>query len=344
VSVNQCIGDVINVDCTRCELPKSRFNQEFVTDGFIVAGDFGELYKCTNLLDGVAYAVKKTKKIAAHRVRERFVCEEVRAHSMIGRHPNIVSYFSAWHEGGHVYIQTELCNGGTLEYMIHKSDRVFCDNALKRLLYHVCKGLAHIHSNRLAHLDIRSANILICRTGDALLLTEQLNDGDESIDRDIVYKIGNFGHSVYVEDNVQTIKREYWWNSRKELLCNDYSEVQKADIFSTALIVYEAAAKSHSLKNKLKQDSEFSLPQITIDSATLNTILQKMVDSDPNKRPNASVVVKQLLYRATFQQDITDFWKFDYNKSFIEMQIPKINVEQKMHKNSNLYRTRKKPT
>lgn len=340
-------GEVTNVSIY--DLQTSRFNEEFRMDEFIATGAFGEVFKCTNLLDGITYAIKKTKK-AIYKSQEYFIRKEVYAHSVIGRHPNIVSYFTAWHERGHIYIQTEFCNGGTLERMIHESDHVFCDSALRRLLCHVCKGLAHIHSKKLAHLDIKAANILIYHTDGALLFAEDLDD-DETIDKDIVYKIGDFGHTVCIED-VQTIEDGDCRYLPKEILRDDYSQLQKADVFSTALTVYEAATKKDLPKNGPEwhrlRDGEFSLPQTPVFSTGLEKMLKKMVDLNPSNRPNASTVVNLLLSRGMAaikqQQDEMELWKLSSNflRYSVETQTPtKITVGQRKYENLKLYRTRK---
>lgn len=355
VSVDPSIRDLMNegevTNVSIYELQTSRFNEEFRMDEFIATGAFGEVYKCTNLLDGIAYAIKKTKK-TIYKSHEYFIRKEVYAHSVIGRHPNIVSYFTAWHERGHIYIQTEFCNGGTLEFMIHKSDHVFCDSALRRLLCHVCKGLAHIHSKKLAHLDIKAANILICRTDGQLLFAEDLDD-DETIDKDIVYKIGDFGHTICTED-VRTIEDGDCRYLPKELLRDDYSQLQKADVFSTALTAYEAATKKNLPKNGPEwhrlRDGEFSLPQTPVFSTGLEKMLKKMVDSDPTNRPDAFTVVNLLLDRGMAavkqQQDEMEVWKL--SSKFlapcysVETQTPsRTYVGQRRYENSKLYRTRK---
>jgi len=342
-------GEVTNVSIY--ELQTSRFNEEFRMDDFIATGAFGEVFKCTNLLDGITYAIKKTKK-TIYKSQEYFIRKEVYAHSVIGRHPNIVSYFTAWHERGHIYIQTEFCNGGTLELMIHESDHVFCDSALRRLLCHVCKGLAHIHSKKLAHLDMKAANILISRTDGGLLFAEDLDD-DETIDKDIVYKIGDFGHTICVED-VRTIEDGDCRYLPKELLRDDYSQLQKADVFSTALTIYEAATKKHLPKNGPEwhrlRDGEFSLPKTPVFSTGLEKMLKKMVDLDPINRPNASTVVNLLLDRGMAavkqQQDEMEVWKL--SSKFlapcysVETQTPsRTTAGQRRYEHSKLYRTRK---
>lgn len=84
------------------------------------------------------------------------------AHAVLGQHRHVVRYYSAWAEEGHMLIQNEYCNGGTL------SD-VTADNArrharlseleLKDLLLQVARGLKYIHSMSLVHMDIKPSEL-----------------------------------------------------------------------------------------------------------------------------------------------------------------------------------------
>lgn len=63
-----------------------------------------------------------------------------------------------------VFIQNEFCEGGSLQARIQqfraKLTR-FSEQELKKIIVHVSKGLAYIHSKQLAHLDIKPDNIFI---------------------------------------------------------------------------------------------------------------------------------------------------------------------------------------
>jgi len=76
----------------------SRYNQEFEEGGYIGGGGFGVVYKSTNRLDGVTYAVKKVFiKLAKQQSILLKIFREVTLLAKL-HHPNIVSYKSAWLE------------------------------------------------------------------------------------------------------------------------------------------------------------------------------------------------------------------------------------------------------
>ena len=83
---------------------------------------------------------------------------EVYAHAVLGQHPHVVRYYSAWAEDDHMLIQNEYCNGGTLSDVIAENDRRLCfltELELKDLLLQVTRGLKYIHSTLLVHMDIK---------------------------------------------------------------------------------------------------------------------------------------------------------------------------------------------
>lgn len=91
----------------------------------------------------------------------RNALNEVYAHAVLGKHPNVIGYYSAWAEDDRIYIQTEYCNGGNLETLLTSNSidggkrRSLGELELKQLMVHIASGLKHIHSVGLVHLDIK---------------------------------------------------------------------------------------------------------------------------------------------------------------------------------------------
>jgi wee1-like protein kinase len=70
----------------------------------------------------------------------RSALNEVWAHAVLGQHPHVVRYYSAWAENGHMIIQNEFCNAGTLEELIqanHQNNVVISELQLKSTLLQV---------------------------------------------------------------------------------------------------------------------------------------------------------------------------------------------------------------
>jgi len=78
-------------------LTSSRYAKDFVEDGRLGRGGFGEVFRARNKVDGQPYAIKKVK--ARSRGALDPVLSEVTVLSRLN-HPNVVRYFASWIEDG----------------------------------------------------------------------------------------------------------------------------------------------------------------------------------------------------------------------------------------------------
>ncbi len=151
------------------EVEISRYRHEFLELETLASGEFGTVKLARHRLDGMVYAVKITKQRQTG-TGDKAVLNEIFAHAAMLRHRHVVRYYSSWVERGHVFIQNEYCDGGSLASVLRKrrqQSRPFQEWELRRLCVQVIKGLQYMHSKNLVHLDIKPDNIFLDLSGDA---------------------------------------------------------------------------------------------------------------------------------------------------------------------------------
>jgi len=290
-TLDNWVKDLTNVELSDLEV--SRYFKEFKVEYIIGKGDFGEVYRCTNMLEGMPYAIKKTLKKVVGTRRENYARKEVYANAALFSHPNIVAYHSAWNESNSVFIQLEYCDGGTLDERIFMKRHNFNDAAIERLLSHISSGLHYMHMSKMVHLDIKPANIMISHS-------KFPRKEEDTIDGDIMYKICDLGHVAHI-DNLSDVEDGDGRYLPKEMLSGKYdrSTIMKVDIFSLGMTAYEAVSalrlpsdgpEWHFLRDGFVPD---------IEGFGLNLLLANMVDPNPINRPNAIDVYKNVTSKSS---------------------------------------------
>ncbi|GAB0099287.1 Wee1-like protein kinase [Sergentomyia squamirostris] len=272
----------------------SRYEREFVQLSLIGAGEFGDVFKCLNRLDGCTYAIKKSKKPIAGSACERIALNEVWAHAVLGKHDNVVRYYSAWAENNHMLIQNEYCNGGSLQSLLQIRHHLN-EAELRILLIHITEGLRYIHSNDLVHMDLKAGNIFLSRAPQRLTAVENPDDGfEDTIDeceRDVItYKIGDLGHVTSVVDpQVEEGDCRYL---PTEILRDDFSNLPKADIFSLGITIYEAGGGGPLPKNgpEWHRLRDGNIPELSGLSSEFNNLIKTMTHPDPKQRPSSDSI------------------------------------------------------
>ncbi|XP_072015834.1 wee1-like protein kinase 1-A isoform X2 [Amphiura filiformis] len=288
----------------------SRYDEEFVEVCKVGSGEFGSVFKCINKLDGCLYAIKKSKRPIAGSAFEQMALNEVYAHAVLGTDIHVVRYFSAWAEGGHMLIQNEFCNGGSLADAIqeHRQTGVsFTETELKQLLLQLAQGLHFIHSQGLVHMDIKPGNIFITNKDGLSPTNSPANQMEYEVDESgdglssipgrnktfgPIYKIGDLGLVTSIANpKVEEGDVRFLPN---EILQEDYSNLPKGDIFSLALTVYVAGGSEELPKNGEIWHSirQGLLPDLPNYSKELNNLLKAMVNPEACERPSALNVIQ----------------------------------------------------
>ncbi|NXN24455.1 WEE2 kinase, partial [Nycticryphes semicollaris] len=280
----------------------SRYKKEFLELEKIGVGEFGSVYKCIKRLDGCVYAIKRSKRPLAGSSDEQLALREVYAHAVLGHHPHVVRYYSAWAEDDHMIIQNEHCNGGSLQDALLENANLgqyFPEAELKEILLQVSMGLKYIHNSGLVHLDIKPSNIFICHK---LAVTspagQEESDSEDEFSSGVVYKIGDLGHVTSITNpQVEEGDRRFLAN---EILQEQYCYLPKADIFALALTVALAAGSAPlphngAMWHHIREGNIPPIPQ-KLPHCFLE-LLKLMIHPDPVKRPSATALTKHPVLR-----------------------------------------------
>lgn len=338
----------------------TRYEKEFVELKLLGEGEFGLVYQCLNRLDGCIYAIKRSIKPVAGSSFEKTSLNEVYAHAVLGKHDNVVRYYSAWAENNHMLIQNEYCNGGSLQTLLQK--RILNEAELNILFLHIAEGLKYIHSHGLVHMDIKSGNIFVTKP---LARQTQADDGfDENYDQldnfqAVTYKIGDLGHVTSVnEPHVEEGDCRYLPN---EILQEDYSNLPKADIFSLGITIYEGKTNNLQLNDKLNELNNSlaggggplpkngpdwhrlrngNVPDLPGISREFNDLIKLMTHPNPKERPSStSIFNHSVLCPAVNKSKAQLMHELNIERQKNEMLIKKLRETNKIVKSYELSQT-----
>ncbi|KAJ6134334.1 hypothetical protein N7523_000656 [Penicillium sp. IBT 18751x] len=209
--------------------------------------------KSPTALPDQVWAVKKSKQpYLGLKDRERRI-REVDILKTLIHSDHVISFVDSWEDYGHLYIQTEFCEEGSLDVFLAQAGlkaRVD-DFRIWKILLELSLGLKEIHDQGFIHLDLKPANILVTFEG--------------------VLKIADFGMATRwpAEDGIEGEgDREY---IGPEILMGRFDK--PADIFSLGLIMFEIAGNVELPDNgvswqKLRNGDMSDVPSLTWSSET----------------------------------------------------------------------------
>ncbi|KAJ3615652.1 hypothetical protein Zmor_012399 [Zophobas morio] len=249
-------------------------------------GSFGHVFKARYKENQQWFAIKRSNKPFGGPGDRQLQMNEVNFLRTLGNHPHCVRYDRAWEENGVLYIQTELCQGGTLQKFLEENINI-SEDQIWHFITDLTLGLKHIHDNNIVHLDIKPANIFLSFEHD-----KKLNSSNSSEFFNL--KIGDYGIAF---DITQKSRFDYQEGDNKymapELLAGQFGT--PADIFSLGITILEIVGDyelpSAGLNwSKLRNEWQPELPSQYSDS--LKNLIAEMMRRDPLKRPTVEAILR----------------------------------------------------
>ncbi|KAL0697245.1 hypothetical protein Bca4012_053367 [Brassica carinata] len=238
----------------------------------IGAGNFSRVFKVLKRIDGCLYAVKySTRKLYLDSERSKAMME-VQALAALGFHENVVGYYNSWFENEQLYIQLELCDHS----LSKKSSLRISERQILVIMHQIAKALQFVHERGIAHLDVKPENIYI---------------------KNGVCKLGDFGCATRLDKSLPVEEGDARYMPQ-EILNENYEHLDKVDIFSLGVTVYELIRGSPltESRNKSMNIKEGKLPLLPGHSLQLQQLLKTMMDREPSRRPSARELMEHPMF------------------------------------------------
>ncbi len=245
-------------------------------------GDFGIVHEVFHREQNSFYALKKMKRRVKNKRHLSACLREVDIMRQLRISPHVVRYFDSW-TSDYLHIQMELCFGNFCQVT---GKRFHSEEFMMRVLAHVSCALCTMHGLGLVHLDIKPENIYVA-------------SGHSSMSP--IFKIGDFGtaRSVKDTDDIDEGTNTYL---APELLHGNYSMLDKADIFSLGVMVYECVRGQRMTAQcaAILRTTGF-VPRFTDRiSDDLFALLEQMMQTDASLRPSARDITALPRVRSMF--------------------------------------------
>ena len=262
----------------------NKFN-DFETLEKLGEGSFGKVNKVKSKKDQNIYAMKiitldKAKEIDVLR-------NEIEIMKSLDN-PHIVKYYNYFEEQNNIYILMEYIDNGDLQkyseqYRIMK--KTIDEKEILEFLYQSLSGLYYIHKKQLIHRDIKPGNIFLT--------------SDKKI------KIGDFGLSIKRRLNKSnfTLEKETEQAGSKMYKSPEIIEGKpygsKVDIYSLGATFYQLRFLHYpreGIKNQNKEIIGLGDRALVCDNnnSILVNIIYKMMEKDPDKRPNTGDIFEEI--------------------------------------------------
>eukprot|EP00753_Platysulcus_tardus_P005466 PLAT13367.1.p1 GENE.PLAT13367.1~~PLAT13367.1.p1 ORF type:complete len:233 (-),score=71.72 PLAT13367.1:258-956(-) len=198
-------------------------------------GSFGTVYKVRREADRRIYVLKQVNIMGMSRQEQLDATSEVRILASL-ESEYVSAYFDSFIDDGRLNIVMEYCNAGDLCQLLSARDGELLPEArVWRIFLQICFGLHYLHSKRVLHRDIKSANVFLSRTeGDTLLV-----------------KLGDMGvakvlgsSAAYAHTAVGT---PYYLSPE---LCEDKPYNRKSDVWALGCVLYELCTLKHPFDAK----------------------------------------------------------------------------------------------
>ncbi|MEQ8209962.1 MAG: protein kinase [Lacipirellulaceae bacterium] len=276
------------------------------------SGGMGTVYRAKHERLGRQVALKVLPR---ERMRQpQAIARFAREMQAVGNldHPHIVRAFDAGEIDGKHFLAMELIDGIDLSALSKQQGQLSVGIACE-LVRQAALGLQYAHDQGLVHRDVKPSNLMLDRTGTVkvldLGLARLLSDSGDELHPD-----GSDGHSLE-GSNFQTLD-PILTGTDQVMGTPDYMAPEqctgakvdaRSDVFSLGATLYKlltghapySGSEFNTLAKKITGLTERPVPPVTTHRQDLPTklvkLIEKMLEKDPDRRPQTAAEVAMLL-------------------------------------------------
>lgn len=186
-------------------------------------GAFGTAILYKRLSDKMHVVMKEVYLTDMTKDERNMALNEVNVLSSLN-HPNIIRYIGSFLKQDALTIIMEYANAGNLSQLIKQKKEKkenFTERSILQIFYQISSALNYMHSSKILHRDLKSANIFLNKNGSV--------------------KVGDFGISkiLHTKSQAQTVVGTPYYLSPE--ICEGKEYDEKSDIWALGCILYELA-------------------------------------------------------------------------------------------------------
>lgn len=248
----------------------------YIVKEVVGRGSYATVFLAKSLKYQMEFVIKRIDFITNPKLQEKATIPEINTLLHLN-HPNIINMFDYWYDDEALNITFEYCPNGTIfdfiQYQGEYQDRFFLQFA-----YEILGALDFCHERKIAHCDIKPANILIdkyCRP-----------------------KLADFGLANIFEDRKMSGMTGSLSYMAPEILNKWEFDPIKADIWALGITFYNIFFGNLPWVNvETRKDIEYSIQkgEIFFPPETpheIKLLITRMTTHDPQNRPSATELLQ----------------------------------------------------
>lgn len=261
---------------------------QFIKKKLLGTGSFGSAWRVEERETGITCAAKVMDTNAMTAKDRGFVANEVKCLARCN-HPNVIRHQMSTEIDGMMLIVMEYADGGDLYKQIKARQqglRYFKEHEILFIFLQLCLALEHIHSKKMMHRDLKTANVLLTTTG--------------------LVKLGDFGFSRQYEDSLSNpvgstfcgtpyyLSPELWRRA-------PYSK--KSEMWALGVVLYEVIALKRPFGGKNMDELIDNILNARYEplpqqfSADLQQLVSQLLSLNPSQRPSLRQMFRQPFIR-----------------------------------------------